>query len=106
MVATAFISMWISNTATAAMMYPIVLAITPLFGGAPMVALLPPLCWALLVFVIFPSRATLDASASAVLRDRRAALGPLRGGELATLCVFTATAGAWLARGRQGVGSG
>jgi sodium-dependent dicarboxylate transporter 2/3/5 len=33
MVATAFISMWISNTATAAMMYPIVLAITPLFGS-------------------------------------------------------------------------
>lgn len=163
MVATAFISMWISNTATAAMMYPIVLAITPLFGGAtrdarntctalllgmayaasiggmgtllgtppnlilagaarelagqevsflsflalglPMVAILLPLCWALLVFVIFPSRATLDASASAVLRDRRAALGPLRGGELATLCVFTATAVAWLARERKVLGS-
>ena len=32
MVATAFISMWISNTATAAMMYPIVIAIAALFG--------------------------------------------------------------------------
>lgn len=32
MVATAFISMWISNTATAAMMFPIVLAIGGLFG--------------------------------------------------------------------------
>jgi sodium-dependent dicarboxylate transporter 2/3/5 len=142
------------DTATAAMMYPIVLAITPLFGGAtrdarntrtalllgmayaasiggmgtllgtppnlilagaarelagqevsflsflafglPLVAILLPLCWALLVFVIFPSRATLDASASAVLRDRRSALGPLRGGELATLCVFAATAVAGL----------
>lgn len=32
MVATGFISMWISNTATAAMMFPIVLAIGGLFG--------------------------------------------------------------------------
>ena len=32
MLATAFISMWISNTATAAMMYPIALAIGALFG--------------------------------------------------------------------------
>lgn len=32
MLATAFISMWISNTATAAMMYPIALAIGTLFG--------------------------------------------------------------------------
>jgi solute carrier family 13 (sodium-dependent dicarboxylate transporter), member 2/3/5 len=32
MVATGFISMWISNTATAAMMYPIALAIGALFG--------------------------------------------------------------------------
>ena len=36
MVATAFISMWISNTATAAMMYPIAMALGQLFGeGAP-----------------------------------------------------------------------
>ena len=162
MIATGFLSMWISNTATAAMMYPIVLAITPLFAGddrdahhtrtalllgmayaasiggmgtllgtppnlilagavrelagqevsflsflafgIPMVAVLLPLCWALLVFVLFPSRATLDAGASDVLRDRRAALGPLRGGELATLCVFIATAVAWLARERKEIG--
>ena len=32
MLATAFVSMWISNTATAAMMYPIALAIGALFG--------------------------------------------------------------------------
>ena len=32
MIATAFVSMWISNTATAAMMYPIALAIGALFG--------------------------------------------------------------------------
>jgi sodium-dependent dicarboxylate transporter 2/3/5 len=36
MVATAFLSMWISNTATAAMMYPIAIALGQLFGqGAP-----------------------------------------------------------------------
>lgn len=162
MVATAFISMWISNTATAAMMYPIVLAITPLFGGAtrdahntrtalllgmayaasiggmgtllgtppnlilagaarelagqevsflsflafgaPLVVLLLPLCWALLVFVLFPSHATLDAGASGVLRDRRRALGPLKGGELATMMVFVLTAIAWVARERKEIG--
>mgnify|MGYP000178304688 CR=1 FL=1 len=35
MLATAFISMWISNTATAAMMYPIALAIGSLYGDGP-----------------------------------------------------------------------
>ena len=110
MVATAFISMWISNTATAAMMYPIALAVGALFGpgsdagrmrtalmlglaygasiggmgtligtppnlilagaarqlsgrevgfvefmalGIPMVLVLLPLCWAMLVFVLY-----------------------------------------------------
>jgi sodium-dependent dicarboxylate transporter 2/3/5 len=162
MVATGFISMWISNTATAAMMYPIVLAIIPLFGGqdrdahhtrtalllgmayaasiggmgtllgtppnlilagaarelagqevsflsflafgVPLVVLLLPICWALLVFVLFPSRAVLGAGASGVLQDRRKALGPLRGGELATLTVFVLTALAWLNRERKEIG--
>lgn len=159
MVATGFISMWISNTATAAMMYPIVMAITPLFAGAdrdarntrtalllgmayaasiggmgtllgtppnlifagaarelagqevsfvsflligtPLVLLLLPICWVLLVFLVFPSRATLDTSASDIIHNRRAALGRLRGGELATLLVFLATALAWVARERK-----
>ena len=35
MLATAFVSMWISNTATAAMMYPIALAIGSLYGDGP-----------------------------------------------------------------------
>ena len=161
MIATGFISMWISNTATAAMMYPIVLAIIPLFGtdrdgqrtrtalllglayaasiggmgtllgtppnlilagsarelagqevsflsflafGVPLVLILIPVCWVLLVFVLFPSRAVLDDRATGILRDRRLALGPLRGGELATLIVFVATAIAWLARERKEFG--
>jgi sodium-dependent dicarboxylate transporter 2/3/5 len=72
--------------------------------GLPMVAILLPACWALLVFVLFPSRATLGADAGAVLRERRSALGALRGGELATLCVFVATGVGWLLRERKEIG--
>ncbi|HJU64643.1 MAG TPA: SLC13 family permease, partial [Gemmatimonadaceae bacterium] len=129
MVATAAISMWISNTATAAMMYPIALAIGGLFDadgqgahsagerdtrnmrtalmlgvayaasiggmgtligtppnlifagavqelagrqvsfvefmaiGTPIAAVLLPVCWALLVFVLYPGRVSLGADA-------------------------------------------
>ena len=162
MCATGFISMWISNTATAAMMYPIVLAIGALFGvgedasrtrialllgmayassiggmgtllgtppnlimagaaqellgeevsfvrfsalGIPLVVLLLPICWALLVFVVFPTRTSLGADAHAVLADRRAALGPLRGGEAWTLGVFGLTAVAWVMRERKAFGA-
>lgn len=161
MVATAFISMWISNTATAAMMYPITLAIGALFGdedgarrtrtalmlgmayaasiggmgsllgtppnlifagaalqlggrsvsfteflaiGVPIVAVLLPLCWALLVFVLFRADASLGAGAHQLVADRRRALGPLRGGEALTLAVFTATALAWVLRERKEIG--
>lgn len=161
MVATGIISMWISNTATAAMMYPIALAIGALFGtskdaaslrtslmlgvayaasiggmgtllgtppnlvlagaarelagkdvtftqfatlGIPMVLVLLPLCWLLLVFVLFRARVTLEGDAKSVLSDRRAALGPLRGGELVTLIVFALTAVAWVMRERKDLG--
>jgi sodium-dependent dicarboxylate transporter 2/3/5 len=161
MVATAVISMWISNTATAAMMYPIALAIGALFGaskeaatlrtalmlgvayaasiggmgtllgtppnlvlagsvreltgqdvtftqfaslGIPMVLVLLPICWMLLVFVLFRARVMLEGDARTVLGDRRAALGPLRGGELATLIVFALTAIAWVMRERKDLG--
>jgi sodium-dependent dicarboxylate transporter 2/3/5 len=162
MVATGFISMWISNTAAAAMMYPIVLAIGALFGagaegqnarvalllgmafaasiggmgtllgtppnliiagaarellgievsfvrfmamGIPLVALLLPICWALLVFVVYPVRISLGAEANTVLADRRAALGPLRGGEAWTLGIFGLTAVAWVMRERKSFGA-
>lgn len=161
MVATAFISMWISNTATAAMMYPIVLAIAALFGegegarrtrtalmlgmayaasiggmgtllgtppnlilagaakelagqevsfvafmamGVPIVAILLPLCWALLVFVLYRADASLGGDARAMLRERRRALGPLRGGEAWTIAVFAMTATAWLFREPKVIG--
>jgi sodium-dependent dicarboxylate transporter 2/3/5 len=69
--------------------------------GVPVAAILLPACWAMLVFVLFPSRASLGADASRVLQERRVALGPLRGGELATLGVFTVTGVAWVLRERK-----
>jgi sodium-dependent dicarboxylate transporter 2/3/5 len=161
MLATAFISMWISNTATAAMMYPIVIAIGGMFAegpgasrtrtalmlgmayaasiggmatllgtppnlifagsaqqlagrevsflsfllvGLPIALILLPLCWAMLVFVLFRGSTTLSENAAALLRSRRTALGPLRGGEAWTVAVFTATAIAWVLRERKVIG--
>jgi solute carrier family 13 (sodium-dependent dicarboxylate transporter), member 2/3/5 len=161
MVATGFISMWISNTATAAMMYPIALAVGALFGsgraadegrtalmlgvaysasiggigtligtppnlifagaarqlagrevsfarylliGTPIVAVLLPLCWLLLVFVIFRRRVDLGAEARRSLAERRAGLGPLRGGEARTVAVFLLTVAGWLFRERKDLG--
>ncbi len=162
MVATAFISMWISNTATAAMMYPIVLAMGAMFGvdqdsnrtrtalmlgmayaasiggmgtllgtppnlilagaarelagrevsfvsflaiGLPLTIILIPVCWAILVFLLFPSRATLGDGAREMLRERRRALGPLQGGEARTTLIFGVTALAWLFRERKDLGA-
>jgi sodium-dependent dicarboxylate transporter 2/3/5 len=162
MLATALVSMWISNTATAAMMYPIALAIGTLYGegaaarsqrialllgvafaasiggmatligtppnlilaaaakellgvsldfftfltyGLPAALLLLPACWALLVLVFHRERLSLDESGHAALRERRAALGPLRGGERATLIVFAAVAVSWFFREPKEIGS-
>jgi solute carrier family 13 (sodium-dependent dicarboxylate transporter), member 2/3/5 len=162
MVATGFISMWISNTATAAMMYPIAIAVGALFGsgraadegrtalmlgvaysasiggigtligtppnlifagaakqlagrgvsfaeymliGTPIVLVLLPLCWLLLVFGIFRRRVDLGAEARQALAERRAALGPLRGGEARTVGVFLLTVAAWLLRERKDLGA-
>ena len=162
MLATAFLSMWISNTATAAMMYPIALAIGALFGesdaarstrtalmlgvayaasiggigtllgtppnlvfagaareiaghevsfvrymavGVPIVAVLLPLCWAMLVFVLHRGAVTLGAGGGALIRERRLALGPLQGGEAGTLAVFALTALAWVFRERKEFGA-
>jgi sodium-dependent dicarboxylate transporter 2/3/5 len=161
MVATGFVSMWISNTATAAMMYPIALAVGALFGsgraadegrtalmlgvaysasiggigtligtppnlifagsakqlagravsfaeylliGVPIVVILLPLCWLLLVFVLFRRRVDLGPEARGTLTGRRAALGSLRGGEARTVAVFLLTVAAWLFRERKDLG--
>jgi sodium-dependent dicarboxylate transporter 2/3/5 len=72
--------------------------------GAPIVLVLLPLCWALLVFVLFRARVTLGADAHALIHERRRGLGPLRGGEAWTLAIFAATAAAWLLRERKVLG--
>ena len=162
MLATAFISMWISNTATAAMMYPIALAIGSLFGdspaaksqrvalllgvafaasiggmatligtppnlilagaarellgvnldffaflkfGLPIALILLPTCWALLVFVFHRERLSLDLAGLQGLRDQRAALGRLRGGERAVLLVFGTVALGWFFREPKIIGA-
>ena len=161
MLATGFISMWISNTATAAMMYPIVLAIGGVFGsgrdadnlrtalmlgmafaasiggmatligtppnlvfaaaarelagvevdfvrfmavGLPVASVLLPLTWVLLVFVLYRGQVTVGESGRAFIRDGRAALGSLRGGEALTVTVFALTALAWFFRERKVLG--
>src|SRR5688500_14865809 len=147
MLATAFISLCISNTATTAMMYPIALAVGALFGtskdadhlrtalmlgiayaasiggmgtligtppnlifagaarelagveidfvsfmavGLPVVAVMLPLCW-LLLMALFPSRVTFTDAVREELRLKRAALGPLRGAERTALSIFALT---------------
>jgi sodium-dependent dicarboxylate transporter 2/3/5 len=162
MLATGFISMWISNTATAAMMYPIALAIGALFGagtaadrtrtalmlgvaysasiggvgtllgtppnlifagaarelagrevsfvdfmkiGTPIVVVLLPLCWVLLVFVLFRGKVDMGADARRTLRERRAGLGRIRGGEARTIVIFLLTVAGWLLRERKDLGA-
>jgi sodium-dependent dicarboxylate transporter 2/3/5 len=161
MVSTAFLSLWISNTASTAMMYPIALAVGALFGvsreadnlrtalmlgvayaasigglgtligtppnlifagaarelagvevdfvsymsvGLPVVVVLLPLCWGLLM-LLFPGRVTFTDEARGVLRERRAALGALRGAERAALIIFALTAVAWVVREPKDLGT-
>ena len=161
MLATGCISMWISNTATAAMMYPIALAIAALFPqdeagrevraalmlgvayaasiggmgtvigtppnlvvagalrelagrpvsfvefmalGMPMVLLLLPLCWVILVFVCFRRPSHLGEGGQVLVRDRLHALGPVRGGEARMFLVFGVTALAWILREPKDLG--
>ena len=161
MLATAFISMWISNTATAAMMYPIAIAIGALFGtgdaagrtrtalmlgvayaasiggmatlvgtppnlifagaarelagrpvsfaefmavGLPIAAVLVPLTWAMLVFVLFPTGRIVAEGAGEMLAERRRGLGRMTSGERLTVVVFATTALLWLLRERKELG--
>jgi solute carrier family 13 (sodium-dependent dicarboxylate transporter), member 2/3/5 len=161
MLATGCISMWISNTATAAMMYPIAVAIGQLFPddrggrhtrtslmlgvayaasiggmatligtppnlvvagamkeltgtsisfvqfmalGLPITLALLPLCWLLLVYVVFPGQPRLATDAGGMLRERLAGLGRIRGGEARVLTIFSLTALAWVVRERKALG--
>ena len=163
MAATAFVSLWISNTATAAMMLPIGLALAGLlrppepgarfpFGaalmlgiayaatiggigtlsgtppnavfaaavretlgreigflpwmavGLPVVALLLPAAWALLVHVFFRP-GPLPAGAAELVAAERARLGPATPAERRTGLVFLATALGWLFREPKEIGA-
>jgi sodium-dependent dicarboxylate transporter 2/3/5 len=154
LVATAAVSMWISNTATAAMMVPIAMALVAelelrrgggrlahygmavmlavawganiggigtkigtapnaqlsgflerlgqpvtfldfLLLGLPVVALLLPLAWLLLVRLGRRDHVAVDAREP--LRRELAALGPLGRAETTVLAVFAAAAGLWIA---------
>ena len=162
MLATGFVSMWISNTATAAMLYPSALAIGALYGtgegarsqrvalllgvafaasiggmgtligtppnlilagatreligveldfftylryGLPIMLILLPLCWGLIVFVFHRERIELGSDGLEVLRALREALGKLGGGELRVLVVFASVALAWFFREPKEIGS-
>jgi solute carrier family 13 (sodium-dependent dicarboxylate transporter), member 2/3/5 len=163
MVATAFLSMWISNTATAAMMVPIGIALcdvldpgpgqgtfnfgtalmlgiayaatiggvgtligTPpnaifaaaaaeqigrpigfaewLIVGLPIVLVLLPVAWLLLVRVFFPPGVNAEGAA-AVLAEQRARLPRMHRGEKITAVVFVAMAVAWIMREPKAFGA-
>jgi len=73
--------------------------------GTPIVAVLLPLCWVLLVFVLFRGKVDMGADARRTLRERRAALGPIRGGEARTIVIFLLTVAGWLLRERKDLGA-
>lgn len=161
MIATAFMSLWVSNTATAAMMVPIARAIVDLDGeasddaarrerlrlgralmlgiayaasiggigtiigsppngilvrfveqtyareisfaqwmaiGMPIVLILLPLTWWLLTRALPQGAHDAPAGGTTLFATQLRALGPLRAGERATLCVFIFTAMLWIGR--------
>jgi solute carrier family 13 (sodium-dependent dicarboxylate transporter), member 2/3/5 len=155
MVATAFLSMWISNTATVAMMLPIAIALAAMFRpsgegpyqfgtalmlgiayaasiggvatligtppnavfaaaagellgvqigffewmlvGVPLAVVFVPVCWALLVGLLYPP-GPLAGDADALISQERAAMGRASRAEKMVFAVFVATALAWIMR--------
>jgi len=156
MLATAFLSMWISNTAATAMMFPIGLALGQMFRpsdtegpyefgialmlatayaaniggsatligtppnavmagaasemlgiqvgfvqwmmvGVPVVVVMLPLAWFLLVGVLYPP-GDLAGNASDLIAEERRTLGPASRGEKVVGVVFTLTALSWIFR--------
>ncbi len=163
MLATAFLSMWISNTATTAMMLPIALAVGDRFRpeqaedsypfgialmlgiayaasiggvgtligtppnavfaaaaeeilgveigflqwamvGMPLVVIMLPLAWLLLVKVLYPPKVG-DVDGAAVIREERDRLGAPSRGEWTVGVVFILTASAWILRAPKSFGA-
>ncbi|HWO90045.1 MAG TPA: DASS family sodium-coupled anion symporter [Gemmatimonadales bacterium] len=71
--------------------------------GLPIVLVLVPACWLLLV-TLFPTRGEIPALAERV-RSERTGLGPLRGGERWTLVVFLMAVTAWVMRDPKDIGA-
>src|SRR5690606_34670568 len=70
----------------------------------PFVAVMLPLAWALLVYVLYPP-GKLSGNAAELLGEERANLGPPSAGEKAVGVVFTLTALAWIFREAKVFGS-
>lgn len=66
--------------------------------GVPIMAVLLPVVWYLLTYVLFPPDVGSEGLASVVSDDAHRALGPMSRGEWATFLVFTVTALAWVFR--------
>ena len=66
--------------------------------GVPMVFLLLPLAWLVLVFWAFPIRAKIGAAGREVILEQRRALGTMSAPEWRTLMVFAVIAGLWIFR--------
>jgi sodium-dependent dicarboxylate transporter 2/3/5 len=73
--------------------------------GVPIVLVLLPITWLLLAFWFVPAGGGLRAEGREALAARRRGLGPLRGGEAMTACIFTLTALAWFFRQPKQIGS-
>ncbi|MCA9283568.1 MAG: DASS family sodium-coupled anion symporter [Phycisphaerales bacterium] len=66
--------------------------------GVPFVVVILPLTWILLVFVLYRPEIRRIEGGDELVRGELVALGPLKRGELVTLCVFVATAALWITR--------
>jgi sodium-dependent dicarboxylate transporter 2/3/5 len=73
--------------------------------GLPCVLILLPICWWLLVHVLFRAEVHLGDAAAATIHERRTILGTLRGGEAGVLAIFLLTALAWLVRQPKTIGT-
>jgi sodium-dependent dicarboxylate transporter 2/3/5 len=73
--------------------------------GIPIVLILLPVCWLILVAVIFPGHTQIAGDVGGMLRQRLEALGPIRGGEKKVLFLFATAALAWFCREPKDFGS-
>lgn len=66
--------------------------------GLPVVLIMAPLVWAMLVYVIFPVRMRSIPGGRALIDEELRSLGPMSRAEWTVLCIFILTAAAWVTR--------